>query len=43
MKLRHRDAGELEIGFVDRITNDFPHAMDDVILRLSRHRLKHLN
>jgi hypothetical protein len=43
IKLRHRDAGELEIGFVDRITNDFPHAMDDVILRLSRYRLKHLN
>lgn len=43
MKLRHRDAGELEIGFVDRITNDFPDAMDDVMLRLSRCRLKHLS
>ncbi len=43
MKLRYRDAGELEIGFVDRITNDFPHAMDDFMLRLSRCRLKHLS
>jgi len=43
MKLRHRDAGELELGFVDRITNDFPRAMDDVMLRLSRYRLKHLS
>lgn len=43
MKLRHRDAGELEQGFVDRITSDFPHAMDEVIIRLSRHRLKRLS
>ena len=43
MKLRHRDAGELEQGFVDRIANDFPHAMDEVIIRLSRHRLKRLS
>jgi hypothetical protein len=43
MKLRHRDAGELEQGFVDRIANAFPHAMDDVIIRLSRHRLKRLS
>jgi len=43
MKLRHRDAGELEQGFVDRIVNAFPHAMDEVIVRLSRHRLKRLS
>jgi hypothetical protein len=43
MKLRHRDAGELEQGFVDRIANAFPHAMDEVIIRLSRHRLKRLS
>jgi hypothetical protein len=36
MKLRERDAGELERGFVDRIVNDFPDAMDEVIIRLSR-------
>jgi hypothetical protein len=39
MKLCDRDAGELEQGFVDRIVNDFPDAMDEVITRLSR-RLK---
>jgi hypothetical protein len=43
MKLRHRDAGELELGFVDRIARDFPHAMDEVMIRLSRFRLRHLN
>jgi hypothetical protein len=43
MKLRHRDAGEMEIGFVDRIADDFPGAMDDIMLRLSRYRLKHLS
>ncbi len=42
MKLRHRDACELEQGFVDRIAIDFPHAMDAVIIRLSQLRLKHL-
>jgi hypothetical protein len=41
MKLRHRDAGELELGFVDRIANDFPHAMDEVMSRLSQFRLRH--
>ena len=35
--------GELEQGFVDRIANTFPHAMDEVIIRLSRHRLKRLS
>jgi len=43
MKLRHRDAGELEQGFVDRIVNAFPRAVDEVIIRLSRHRLKRLS
>jgi hypothetical protein len=43
MKLRHRDAGELEQGFVDRIANAFPHAMDEVLFRLSRQRLKGLS
>ncbi len=43
MKLRHRDAGELEQGFVDRIADAFPHAMDEVIIRLSRHSLKRLS
>jgi len=43
MKLRHREAGELERGFIDRIVSDFPHAMDDVIVRLSQHRLKRLS
>jgi hypothetical protein len=43
MKLRHRDAGELERGFVDRIANEFPHAMDEVIFRLSRRRLEQLS
>ena len=43
MKLRHRDAGELEQGFVDRIVNAFPHAVDEVIIRLSRQRLKRLS
>lgn len=43
MKLRHRNAGELERGFVDRIVSDFPHAIDKVIIRLSQYRLKRLN
>lgn len=43
IKLRHRDAGELEQGFVDRIVDDFPDAMNEVIIRLSRHRLACLN
>jgi hypothetical protein len=43
MKLRHREAGELERGFIDRIVNEFPDAMDDVIIRLSRHRLRQLS
>jgi len=42
MKLRHRDAGELERGFVERIAADFPHAMDGVMHRLARYRIKHL-
>lgn len=43
MKLRHRDAGELELGFVDRIASNFPHAMDGVMHRLARYRMRHLN
>jgi hypothetical protein len=43
IKLRHRQAGELERGFIDRIVNDFPHALDDVISRLSRHRFRRLS
>jgi hypothetical protein len=38
MKLRHREAGDLERGFIDRIVNEYPRALDDVITRLSRHR-----
>jgi hypothetical protein len=43
IKLRHREAGELERGFIDRIVNDFPHALDDVISRLLRHRFRRLS
>ena len=43
MKLRHRDAGELEQGFVDGIATDFPHAVDEIIIRLSRHRFTRLS
>jgi hypothetical protein len=43
LKLRHREAGELELGFVDRIAGDFPGAMDGVMERLSRYRAKRLN
>jgi hypothetical protein len=43
LKLRHRDAGELELGFVDRIVRDFPSAMDGVLHRLSRYRLRRLS
>jgi hypothetical protein len=43
MKLRHRDAGELELGFVDRIARDFPDAMDGVMTRLSRFRRRRLS
>jgi hypothetical protein len=43
MKLRHRKAGELGRGFIDRILNEFPHALDDVIIRLSRHRCRRLS
>jgi hypothetical protein len=43
MKLRHRQAGELERGFIDRIVNEFPHVLDDVIIRLSRHRCGRLS
>jgi hypothetical protein len=43
LKLRHRDAGELELGFIDRVGRDFPRAMDDVMTRLSRFRLRHLS
>jgi len=38
MKLRDRDAGELEQGFVDRIVNDFPNALDEVVTRILRRR-----
>jgi hypothetical protein len=43
LKLRHRDAGELELGFVDRIGREFPGAMDGVLQRLSRYRLRRLS
>jgi hypothetical protein len=43
MKLRHRDAGELELGFVDRIARNFPDAMDGVMHRLTQYRTRHLN
>jgi hypothetical protein len=43
IKLRDREAGELEQGFVDRIVNDFPDAMDEVIFRLLRRRPETLN
>ena len=43
MKLRHREAGELELGFVDRIASDYPDAMDGVMHRLARYRLRHLS
>ena len=43
LKLRDRDAGELEMGFIDRIADDFPSAMDDVMTRLSRFRLRHMS
>ena len=43
MKLRHRDAGELELGFVDRIASNFPHAMDEVMHRLTQYRTRPLN
>jgi hypothetical protein len=43
MKLRHREAGELERGFIDPIVNEFPDVLDDVIIRLSRHRRRRLS
>jgi hypothetical protein len=43
LKLRHREAGELELGFVDRIAHDFPGAMDGVLQRLSRYRRRCLS
>jgi hypothetical protein len=43
MKLRHREAGELELGFVDRIASDFPDAMDGVMHRLARYRRRRLS
>jgi hypothetical protein len=43
MKLRHREAGELERGFIDRIVDDFPDALDDLIIRLSRRRFRQLS
>jgi hypothetical protein len=43
MKLRDRKAGELELGFVDRIVSHYPNAMDDVIIRLLRRRPETLN
>jgi hypothetical protein len=36
MKLRDREAGKLEQGFVDRIVSDFPDAMNEVTNRLLR-------
>jgi hypothetical protein len=43
LKLRYRDAGELELGFVDRIAADFPDAISGVMTRLSRVRLRRMN
>ena len=43
IKLRDRAAGALEQGFVDRIMNDFPDAMDEVIIRLLRCRPEMVN
>jgi hypothetical protein len=43
LKLRHRDAGELERGFVDGIVGDFPGAMDGVMHRLAQYRQKRLS
>jgi hypothetical protein len=43
LKLRHRDAGALECGFVDRIAGDFPDAIDGVMHRLVQCRLKRLS
>src|SRR6266481_8524003 len=43
IKLRERErcAGGLEQGFIDRIANDFPRAMDKVLMRLfQRHPRK---
>jgi hypothetical protein len=42
MKLRHREPGEMELGFINGISGDFPDAVDDVMARLSRFRLRHL-
>lgn len=43
MKLRFREAGDLERGFVDRIASHFPHAMDGVMRRLARYRRRRLS
>jgi len=43
IKLRDREAGELEQGFVDRIANHYPDAMDEVIVRIMRRRPRMLN
>jgi hypothetical protein len=43
LKLRHRDAGELEHGFVDGIAGDFPDAMEGVMHRLAEYRVKRLS
>jgi hypothetical protein len=43
MKLRYRETGELERGFIDRVVNEFPHALDDVIIRLWQHRCSRLS
>lgn len=43
IKLRDRDAGELEQGFVDRVVTDFPDVMDELMFRLSRRCFKPLN
>ena len=45
IKLRETDrrAGALEHGFVDRIADHFPRAMDNVLVRLARRYPKTLN
>jgi hypothetical protein len=45
IKLRERErcVGGLEQGFIDRIANDFPNAMDNVLMRLLQRNLKKKN
>jgi hypothetical protein len=43
IKLRNRRAGGLEQGFIDRIAEHFPGAMDNVLTRLLQYHPKMLN